>query len=137
MDLFDQFKMTEFTEFPFLPKELREIDLEPDDLPTINIEAERMYQYAVIKYGVGESKLLNEFIGYNFLRRKKNTFYYEELRDKKNAQNSEYINENPDYIIVLFEPKDVKNVMGMFNLPHYIKNDGYNLKDLMSQNRFF
>ena len=48
MDLFEKYHMTEFTEFPFLPEELRGIDLEPDDLPSINIEAGRIFQYVLI-----------------------------------------------------------------------------------------
>lgn len=138
MDLFEKYKMTEFTEFPFLPEELRNIDIEPDDLPTINIEAERVFQYVLIRYDIGEAKEFNEFMGYNFLRRKKKTFCYEEFRDKKNAQNSEYINEVPDYIIVLFEPnKHLEDVVKMFHLPSYTKNDTYQFRDLMRKSQMF
>lgn len=137
MDLFEKYHMTEFTEFPFLPEELRGIDLEPDDLPSINIEAGRIFQYVLIRYDTGESKELNEFIGYNFLKKKKVTYRYRDLVERKYVQDEEYINSSPNYILVTFEPEDLENVLRMFNIPSYQENNAYNFRDLKSKNQIF
>ena len=129
-DLFDKFHMTEFTEFPFLPEELRNIDLEPDDLPTIDLEAEKLYNYITIKYDKGEAPKICEMVGYNFLRAKKNTFYFKELVEKQNPVQNVWINEEPDYILVLYLPEQIDAVVEMFNLPSISKNASFNLKEL-------
>lgn len=137
MDLFEKYHMTEFTEFPFLPEELRGIDLEPDDLPNINIEAGKIFQYVLIRYDTGESKELNEFIGYNFLKKKKVTYRYRDLVERKYVQDEEYINSSPNYILVTFEPEDLENVLRMFNIPSYQVNNAYDFRDLKSKNQIF
>lgn len=137
MDLFEKYHMTEFTEFPFLPEELRGIDLEPDDLPGINIEAGRIFQYVLIRYDTGESKELNEFVGFNFLKKKKVTYRYRDLVERKYVQDEEYINSSPNYILVTFEPEDLENVLRMFNIPSYQENNAYNFRDLKSKNQIF
>lgn len=137
MDLFEKYHMTEFTEFPFLPEELRGIDLEPDDLPSINIEAERIFQYVLIRYDTGESKELNEFVGFNFLKKKKVTYRYRDLVERKYVQDEEYINSSPNYILVTFEPEDLENVLRMFNIPSYQVNNAYDFRDLKSKNQIF
>lgn len=137
MDLFEKYHMTEFTEFPFLPEELRGIDLEPDDLPSINIEAGRIFQYVLIRYDTGESKELNEFVGFNFLKKKKVTYRYRDLVERKYVQDEEYINSSPNYILVTFEPEDLENVLRMFNIPSYQENNAYNFRDLKSKNQIF
>ena len=137
MDLFEKYHMTEFTEFPFLPEELRGIDLEPDDLPNINIEAGKIFQYVLIRYDTGESKELNEFIGYNFLKKKKVTYRYRDLVERKYVQDEEYINSSPNYILVTFEPEDLENVLRMFNIPSYQKNNAYDFRNLKSKNQIF
>lgn len=137
MDLFEKYHMTEFTEFPFLPEELRGIDLEPDDLPSINIEAGRIFQYVLIRYDTGESKELNEFVGFNFLKKKKVTYRYRDLVGRKYVQDEEYINSSPNYILVTFEPEDLENVLRMFNIPSYQENNAYNFRDLKSKNQIF
>lgn len=137
MDLFEKYHMTEFTEFPFLPEELRGIDLEPDDLPSINIEAERIFQYVLIRYDTGESKELNEFVGFNFLKKKKVTYRYRDLVERKYVQDEEYINSSPNYILVTFEPEDLENVLRMFNIPSYQKNNAYDFRNLKSKNQIF
>lgn len=137
MDLFEKYHMTEFTEFPFLPEELRGIDLEPDDLPSINIEAGRIFQYVLIRYDTGESKELNEFVGFNFLKKKKVTYRYRDLVERKYVQDEEYINSSPNYILVTFEPEDLENVLRMFNIPSYQVNNAYDFRDLKSKNQIF
>lgn len=137
MDLFEKYHMTEFTEFPFLPEELRGIDLEPDDLPSINIEAERIFQYVLIRYDTRESKELNEFVGFNFLKKKKVTYRYRDLVERKYVQDEEYINSSPNYILVTFEPEDLENVLRMFNIPSYQKNNAYDFRNLKSKNQIF
>lgn len=137
MDLFEKYHMTEFTEFPFLPEELRGIDLEPDDLPSINIEAGRIFQYVLIRYDTGESKELNEFVGFNFLKKKKVTYRYRDLVERKYVQDEEYINSSPNYILVTFEPEDLENVLRMFNIPSYQKNNAYDFRNLKSKNQIF
>ena len=137
MDLFEKYHMTEFTEFPFLPEELRGIDLEPDDLPNINIEAGKIFQYVLIRYDTGESKELNEFIGYNFLKKKKVTYRYRDLVERKYVQDEEYINSSPNYILVTFEPEDLENVLRMFNIPSYQVNNAYDFRDLKRKNQIF
>lgn len=132
MDLFEMYRMTEFTEFPNLPSELQGIEIEPDYLPPINVESNRIYLYVCINYGPGEAKLLNEMVGYSFLRRKKNTFYYKEIVEHQNEQPTVYENDKDDYILVVFEPKELEGVMKMFNLPFYYKNDSFKLKDLVN-----
>ena len=136
MDLFEKYHMTEFTEFPFLPEELRGIDLESDDLPSINIEAERIFQYVLIRYDTGESKELNEFVGFNFLKKKKVTYRYRDLVERKYVQ-EEYINSSPNYILVTFEPEDLENVLRMFNISSYQVNNAYDFRDLKSKNQIF
>lgn len=137
MDLFEKYHMTEFTEFPFLPEELRGIDLEPDDLPNINIEAGKIFQYVLIRYDTGESKELNEFVGFNFLKKKKVTYRYRDLVERKYVQDEEYINSSPNYILVTFEPEDLENVLRMFNIPSYQVNNAYDFRDLKSKNQIF
>ena len=137
MDLFEKYHMTEFTEFPFLPEELRGIDLEPDDLPSINIEAGRIFQYVLIRYDTGESKELNEFVGFNFLKKKKVTYRYRDLVERKYVQDEEYINSSPNYILVTFEPEDLENVLRMFNIPSYQVNNAYDFRNLKSKNQIF
>ena len=132
MDLFEKYHMTEYTEFPFLPQELQNLDIEPDYLPPINVESNLLYSYVYITYEPGEAKLLNEIVGYSFLRKKKNTFYYKELAERRNEQSTIYENEKEDYIIVLFQSEELDSVMKMFNLPFYYKNDTYKLKDLIN-----
>lgn len=136
MDLFEKYHMIEFTEFPFLPEELRGIDLEPDDLPSINIEAGKIFQYVLIRYDTGESKELNEFVGFNFLKKKKVTYRYRDLVERKYVQ-EEYINSSPNYILVTFEPEDLENVLRMFNIPSYQVNNAYDFRDLKSKNQIF
>lgn len=137
MDLFEMHNMTEFTEFPVLPDELKGIDIEPDFLPPINIECERMYVYAHIRYDVGESVKMNELIGYNFLRKKKNTFYYEELLRKENPQKEVWVNDEPDYVLILFKPADAPKVIDWLGLPGYSRNQSYELKDILSSQTLF
>ena len=137
MDLFEMHNMTEFTEFPVLPEELIGIDIEPDYLPPIDVECERMYVYAHIRYDVGESVKLNELVGYNFLRKKKNTFYFEELYNKENPQKEIWVNEAPDYVLILFKPAEAPNVIEWLNLPGYTRNQSYDLKDILANQLLF
>lgn len=132
MDLFEMYRMTEFTEFPNLPSELQGIDIEPDYLPPINVESSRIYCHIYIKYEPGESKRLNELVGYSFLRKKKNTFYYRELAEHKGEQPVPFENDQDEYIIIIFEPNELDGVMKMFNLPYYYNNNTYKLKDLVN-----
>ena len=132
MDLFEFYKMGEFTEFPVLPEELVGVDIEPDDLPPINVEANRVYEYVEITYEVGESQLMNDFVGYNFLGSNKNSFYFSDLMEKKDPKDKLYENKIPDYVLILFRPEEVDQVVKRFNLPYYTKNNKFKLKDLMS-----
>lgn len=132
MDLFEKHGMTEFTEFPTMPEELRGMDIEPDYLPPINIESSRVYQYACIKYDIGEAPAFNNFVGYNFLRRKKNSYFFKEIIEKKEEQSSIYDNEKEDYALILFEAHEAEAVIEKFKLPFYVKNDTYQLKDLLN-----
>ncbi len=131
MDLFEMYNMTEFAEFPVLPEELQGIDLEPDFLPPINVEADLPYHYIRIDYGPGEAKQLDELVGRPFTRKGKVSFFYRDIVEGRETRPSVYENDGDDYVLIEFEAVDIGNVIRTFNLPYYSRNDAYKLKDLL------
>lgn len=84
-EFFMEDQETEKEEFPNLPKELKGIDLNPDESEKLKNDFPTLKQYITISFTEDQMKELAEILGVPLLDpRKKNTYSFDEIKGAKN-----------------------------------------------------
>lgn len=122
-------KQTSFFEEKLnLPEELIGVDIEPDKLPEIKVDVDdTTMNYIIITYETGESTKLNELAGISFLRNHINTYRFTAIKDGS-GKVPEWVNDSPNYIILLFEKEDLEQVLKTFHIGNYKKGEIFKYK---------
>lgn len=119
-----------------LPPELAGVDIEPDEIPEIKINNTITNNYIIIDYDAGESLKINELAGTNFLRRGHKKYVFKKnIVEKEESLETPWVNDEPYSVLILFEENELDDIIKMFHIPQYKKNEifKYRLKDIINK----